>query len=73
MNGILVGNGVTKPDYDKGLEMIDFFFSHHLISYEHRLDFNRSCMQNSDILKCQELVSKIGNLIKFFLCNYNKK
>ena len=59
LKGILVGNGVTDWEYDSsGYTMIDFLFTHHLISYESKLDINRYCLS---LLK-----------YKFFLCSSSK-
>ena len=44
LKGILVGNGVADWNYDTTNAMIDFAFSHHLTSYEHRLQFNQYCI-----------------------------
>ena len=59
LKGILVGNGVTDNEYDNQIAMYDFLFNHHLISYEHRLEFNDICVNNYNITKCQDLIFKI--------------
>ena len=43
LKGILVGNGVADWNYDTNNAMIDFAFTHHLTSYEHRLEYNKYC------------------------------
>ena len=56
LKGILVGNGVADWEYDADPAMRDFAFSHHLISYETRLDINKYCIVNEtyDEEKCDE-------------------
>ena len=46
LKGILVGNGVTDWKYDTEFAMMDFIFTHHLTSYEHRLDYVKYCLTN---------------------------
>ena len=38
LKGILVGNGVADWDYDVSPATTDFAFTHHLTSYENRLN-----------------------------------
>jgi serine carboxypeptidase-like clade 2 len=56
LKGILVGNGVTDWKYDTEFAMMDFIFTHHLTSYEHRLDYVKYCLTNKtfDEGKCNE-------------------
>ena len=58
LKGILVGNGVADWNYDTDPAMIDFSFTHHLSSYENRLDINKYCLMNEtyDVEKCDEAV-----------------
>ena len=59
LKGILVGNGVADWDYDVSPATTDFAFTHHLTSYENRLDINKYCIVNKtyDEEKCDEALS----------------
>ena len=59
LKGILVGNGVADWNYDADYAMIDFAFTHHLYSYETRMDFNKYCIMEYDALKCNEIIDLI--------------
>jgi carboxypeptidase C (cathepsin A) len=63
LKGILVGNGVADWDYDTTNAMIDFAFTHHLTSYESRLEFNKYCIMEPDEEKCDKLVDEIDSLL----------
>ena len=55
LKGILVGNGVADWDYDVDPATLDFAFTHHLYSYETRMDYNKYCLTDFDIIKCSEV------------------
>ena len=59
LKGILVGNGVADWDYDTDPATVDFAFTHHLYSYETRMDFNKYCIMEYDSSKCDELFDVI--------------
>lgn len=61
LKGILVGNGVTDYNYDNYYATIDFLYSHNLISYEQRLEFNDVCVANYNETKCEDIVYRIDN------------
>ena len=65
LKGILVGNGVADWNYDTDPATMDFVFTHHLISYETRLEYNNYCLINEtyDYKKCNNLISEIYNTI----------
>ena len=46
LKGILVGNGIADWNYDSDPAMMDFLFTHHLTSYEHRLNYVKYCLNN---------------------------
>ena len=46
LKGFLVGNGVASWKYDTEPALMDFVFSHHLISYEMRMQYNEYCIKN---------------------------
>ena len=56
LKGIAVGNGVSDWKYDHENATMDFLFTHHLISYEHRLDYVKYCLNNKTLneTKCKE-------------------
>jgi hypothetical protein len=49
-------------DYDDYKARNDFLFSHNLISYEHRLEYNDACFVNYNKKKCDEIVNKIAKI-----------
>ena len=57
LKGILVGNGVADWNYDTSPAMYDFIFTHHLTSYESRLEYNKYCLLNEtfDEQKCTDI------------------
>jgi carboxypeptidase C (cathepsin A) len=63
LKGILVGNGVADWNYDTTVAMIDFAFTHHLTSYETRLEFNKYCIMDYQETKCDEIVEEINDLL----------
>jgi carboxypeptidase C (cathepsin A) len=54
LKGVIIGNGVTDWNVDNTPAAIDFAFTHHLYSYETRMDYNEYCIMNYDLLKCEE-------------------
>ena len=44
--------------------MIDFAFTHHLTSYESRLDYNKYCLMDYNESKCDEIVDEIDGLLE---------
>ena len=65
LKGILVGNGVADWENDSsGYTMVDFLFTHHLISYESKLDINRYCLKEESQTKCTETANKIWDVTK---------
>ena len=64
LKGILVGNGVADWNYDTTYAMIDFAFTHHLVSYESRLDYNKYCIMEYDELKCDQLLDELDALLE---------
>lgn len=61
LKGILVGNGVADWDYDTTPATYDFAFTHHLYSYETRMDFNKYCIMEYDPWECNQVYEKIDN------------
>ena len=64
LKGILVGNGVADWDYDTTNAMLDFAFTHHLTSYESRLEFNKYCIMEFDYSECERIVYEINDLLE---------
>ena len=67
LKGILVGNGVADWDYDATLAMYDFAFTHHLASYENRMEYNKYCLIDYDKEQCDRVL----NTIEQWLDNIN--
>ena len=65
LKGILVGNGVADWKYDAENAMLDFFFTHHLISYEDRLEYVKYCLTNATLnaTKCEKIVNDTVNFV----------
>ena len=64
LKGILVGNGVADWNYDVTNARLDFFFTHHLTSYELRLDFNKYCIMEYEEKKCLDILEEINDLLE---------
>ena len=64
LKGILVGNGVADWDYDTTNAMIDFAFTHHLSSYELRLNYNKYCIMDFDKENCTEVINELDSLLE---------
>ena len=62
LKGILVGNGATDRDYDNNNAKFDFAFSHHLTSYEFRINYNEYCISNYNRAKCNQLTLDFINI-----------
>ena len=65
LKGILVGNGVTDWKYDVEPARMDFFFTHHLTSYEHRLNYVKYCLTNKtrDEVECNKIIDEAYEII----------
>ena len=65
LKGILVGNGVADWNYDTTFATMDFIFTHHLVSYEDRLDYVKYCLKNETYneTKCKEVVDLLDKTI----------
>ena len=59
LKGILVGNGVADWKYDTIPSSIDYAFTHHLSSYEKRMELNQYCYLEYDSSKCEKLKNEI--------------
>ena len=55
LKGILVGNGVVDFSIDSLNAKYDFLFTHHITSYENRIDFIKYCLDQYDEEKCKEI------------------
>ena len=44
LKGILIGNGLIGVNENLTYNVHDFLFSHHITSYENRMDFNKYCL-----------------------------
>ena len=64
LKGILVGNGVADWTVDVDRATLDYAFTHHLYSYETRMDFNEYCIMNYDLLKCEEVIETIDQSLE---------
>ena len=62
LKGILVGNGATDRDYDNNNAKFDFAFSHHLTSYEFRINYNEHCISSYNRAKCNQLTLDFINI-----------
>lgn len=59
LKGFLVGNGVADWNYDTSPAVYDFAFTHHLISYEMRAQFNKVCITEPDEAECNKIKEEI--------------
>ena len=71
LKGILVGNGVADWKYDYSVSMMDFLFTHHLVSYEDRLAYVKYCLNNETYneIKCEEIfnyTNKVTDGINYY-------
>ena len=66
LKGILVGNGVADWNYDTEPAMMDFLFTHHLTSYEHRLNYVKYCLTNNTYNEgeCNKTYDEAYDIIK---------
>ena len=62
LKGILVGNGVTDLDYDNNYALLDYAFTHHITSYEFRINYNEYCNFNYNKDKCAALINNFMNI-----------
>ena len=65
LKGIIIGNGVVKPEADTSdSTYLDFMFFHHLISYEQRKRYLEICVgNNKNDNECNELKKELFDLI----------
>ena len=65
LKGIIIGNGVVKPEADTSdSTYLDFMFFHHLISYEQRLEYLEICVNNkTNETECNEFKDDLFDLI----------
>ena len=63
LKGILVANGITDWNYDTTPAMVDFAFSHHLTSYENRLNYIKYCLKEKNNSQCNKIMIEIDNLL----------
>jgi len=69
IKGIMIGNGVVNTTLNsQGFSKFDYYFTHHFVSYETRLEFNEYCYHNFSNEKCNNIKTKITKLIQ----NINK-
>jgi carboxypeptidase C (cathepsin A) len=64
LKGILIGNGLTHRTYDSDYFRILYMFSHHIISYEMRMQFNQDCYLNFNRSKCDDFNKKLKKTIE---------
>jgi carboxypeptidase C (cathepsin A) len=64
LKGILVGNGVAENIIPDDRYLIDFMFSHHLTSYENRMDFNKYCLMEKNQTKCDDVLNEITQCLE---------
>ena len=64
LKGIIVGNGIADWKYDTTNAMIDFIFTHHLTSYESRMEFNKYCKLEYDEAKCNSIGEEMNSCLE---------
>lgn len=64
LKGILIGNGVVDWSVDMNKATYDFAFSHHLTSYENRMEVNKYCLIDYDEEKCNESLKEINSWLE---------
>ncbi len=62
LKGFLIGNGVATYEIDGAVSLMDFAFSHHLVSYNMRKDFNLYCHEKFNQTECDKIKSEIKNV-----------
>lgn len=62
LKGFLVGNGVASWDYDTQPAVMEFAFTHHLISYETRMEYNKVCIEQYENTTCENLIDEIQHV-----------
>ena len=65
LKGIIIGNGVVKPEADTSdSTYLDFMFFHHLISYEQRMEYLEICVNNkTNETECNDYKDDLFDLI----------
>ena len=64
LKGILVGNGVAENIIPDERYLVDFMFSHHLTSYENRMDYNQYCLMEKNQTKCDEVLNEMTQYLE---------
>ena len=63
LKGIMIGNAYTDKEYEEYFSIIDYAFSHGLLSYENRIDFLNYCINKKEIENCKIVISKFYKLL----------
>ena len=65
LRGIQVGNGVGDWKFDHKAATMDYVFTHHLISYETRLEYNEHCLieKTFNQEKCDAIKKEISDFL----------
>ena len=63
LKGIMIGNAYTDKEYEEYFSIIDYAFSHGLLSYESRIDFLNYCINKKEIENCKIVISKFYKLL----------
>ena len=64
LKGILIGNGLIGVNENLTYNVHDFLFSHHITSYENRMDFNKYCLDEYDEEKCKEIKNEVTECLE---------
>lgn len=64
LKGILLGNPISDWSYEGEMAMIDFSYSHALYSTEQRREYENSCLNADDEVKCKNAKDSIYDSIK---------
>ena len=71
LEGIMIGNAYTDKYYEEEDAVLDFSFSHGLLSYESRKEFLKYCIEQVDVDKCNSTKKKSINFIyQLYLYDY---
>jgi carboxypeptidase C (cathepsin A) len=66
LKGIIIGNGVVKPEADlSDSTYFDFMFFHHLIGYEQRMKYLEICVNNINETDCNDFKKELFNLTSY--------
>ena len=58
------GNGLIGVNENLTYNVHDFLFSHHITSYENRMDFNKYCLDEYDEEKCKEIKNEVTECLE---------